>query len=344
MTDYLKREEVRRVIEGKGAAARPPLLYEFWITGNIFGGDDAKKAQWLSKFPRDIDDIYLNFPDMLQAPADDPNYRWAGMDAESMEEKGWDNRIILEEWESEETEKFFENFPDPWYPGMMPETHLSGDRYVLAHWWYTLFERHWSLRGMQNALMDFYLYPDEVHRLYRKLTDFYLQAMEHCCKERPIDGFFSSDDLGTQKSTFFSLDIFREFFKPYYKEIFAKAHELGAHFWLHSCGNIELFLPELIEIGLDVIHPIQKYTMEEKQIAEKYGDQICILAGFDVQQTIPYGTPEDVRKEVRFLLDTYQRKDGRLMLTMGNNSTPDWKPECIEALYEESISYGSRKL
>lgn len=190
---------------------------------------------------------------------------------------------------------------------------------------------------MENALTDFYLYPEEIHKLFRYLTDFYMRAMERAKDELGVDGFFVSDDIGTQKGPFFSLDIFREFFKPYYKEIIDKAHELGTHFWLHSCGNIELFLPDLIEIGLDVIHPIQKYTMDERQISEKYGDKICILAGFDVQNTIPFGSDEDVQKEVRFLKQAYERPEGRFMLTMGNGSTTDWKIHSLDALYHAAL-------
>ena len=156
-------------------------------------------------------------------------------------------------------------------------------------------------------------------------------------EEAYIDGFFISDDIGTQTGPFFSLDIFREFFKPYYKQLIDRAHELGVHMWLHTCGNIKMFLPEFIEIGLDVIHPIQKYTMDEKEIAEKYGDKICILAGFDVQQTIPFGTVEDVENEVHYLRKTFERPEGRFMLTMGNGSTPDWKLESLDALYRASV-------
>lgn len=338
--ENLSRQEVKRVIEGKGAVDRPPILYDLWVGNNLFHNNEEEREKWFSRYPRDIEDVFLNIPDLLHAPADDPNYRWTGMDRESMAEKGLDARVLIEEWDSAEGEKFFETFPNPEYPGLIPEKKPSGERYTIARWWYGLFERHWSVRGMENALMDFYLYPEEVHKLYRRLTDFYLRIMERACQAMDIDGFFVSDDLGTQKSAFFSLEIFREFFRPYYKEIFDRAHKLGTHFWLHTCGNIEAFLPDFIEIGLDVIHPIQKYTMDEKKIAGLYGDKICILAGFDVQQTIPYGTPEEVRAEVRSLLDAYQRKDGRLMMTMGNGSTEDWKLESLEALYEETLAYG----
>jgi uroporphyrinogen-III decarboxylase len=214
--------------------------------------------------------------------------------------------------------------------------------YRVGLWWYWLFERHWSLRGMENALCDFYDSAEEVHRLYRALTDFYKDMLLRGRRELGLDAVWTSDDIGTQTAPFFSLEIFRTFFKPYYRELIDCAHELGMHFWLHCCGNILPFLPELIEIGLDVLHPIQKYAMDEREVARRYGDQLCIWAGFDVQQSIPYGTPEDVRREVRFMIDTYFRSDGRFLLAAGNNMTPDTPLESLDALLDESVRYGTQ--
>jgi uroporphyrinogen decarboxylase len=104
--------------------------------------------------------------------------------------------------------------------------------------------------------------------------------MERGRKEAGFDAIFTSDDLGTQTKPFFSVEIFREFYKPYYKEMIDKAHELGMHFWMHACGNVERFIPEWIDIGLDVLHPIQKHTMDESEIAAKYGHQITIWSGW----------------------------------------------------------------
>ena len=98
-----------------------------------------------------------------------------------------------------------------------------------------------------------------------------------------------------QTGPFFRQTIFDEFFAPYYRELVEHAHARGMHFWLHACGNIEPFIPKLIDLGLDVLHPIQKYTMDEREIARRYGGRICIWSGFDVQQIIPFGTPEEVR-------------------------------------------------
>lgn len=338
MMENLTAQQVRDVIEGRGCT-QIPVLYDLWIYPSVMEKEQAQVEAMLEKYPRDVQEVFLRFPDMYDAPEEDGDYRWAAAGGKHREGVGLDADVVIEDWE--DAEEFFERFPSPDYPGLIPEFQKDGERYLLARWWYLYFERLWSLRGMENALTDFYLYPDEVHRLFGKLTDFYERAMERAGKELDADGFFASDDIGTQNSPFFSLEIFREFFKPYYKRLCDKAHELGMHFWLHTCGNVELFLEDFIEIGLDVIHPIQKGTMDEKKIADVYGDRICILAGFDVQQAIPFGSPEEVRKEVRYLIDTFDR--GRFMLTMGNGTTPDWKKESLEALYEENCAYGGRE-
>ena len=87
--------------------------------------------------------------------------------------------------------------------------------------------------------------------------------------------------------------------------------------------------------------PIQKHTMDERVIADTYGKDIAIWAGFDVQQTIPWGTPGDVRREVRFMLDTYARPEGRLLFTAGNGINQDCSLDSLEALYDEAYAYGS---
>lgn len=332
----LSREEVKKVIEGKGAAERVPLLYDLWIYDNIFNGDPALRAKWLEDFPCDVVPVELYLPDTYKAPADDPQYMWAPREMEAQQNVGLDAQSVIADWEDEEeVEAFYQNFPSPEYHGLVQQVKEDG-RYRVGRWCFWLFERLWSLRGMEQALTDFYLYPDEIHRLFRHLTDFYKRVLERAVEEGHVDGVFITDDIGTQTGPFFSLEIFREFFRPYYKDLIDKAHDLGIHLWMHTCGNVELYLPDLIEIGLDVIHPIQKYTMDERRIAEEYGDKICILAGFDVQNTIPFGTVEDVKREVHFLRKTFERPDGRFMLTMGNGSTPDWKHESLKALYEAS--------
>jgi len=331
----LTKQQVKDVIEGKCAAPRIPLTYHLWVSSDVYGENAARAQAALDNCPCDVSHISLNMPQVCEAPADAPSYRFVQKDLDIGHGKtGIDAQSAIDDWD--ELDEILANFPSPEYPNLIPAFEKT-DKYTVIHWWYLMFERFWSLRGMENALVDFYTNPDEVHKLFAKLTEFYCRVLERGREEAGADAVFVSDDIGTQTGPFFSLEIFREFLKPYYKIFIDKAHSLGMHVWLHTCGNIEAYLPELIEIGLDVIHPIQKYTMVEKQIAGKFGDKICIWAGFDVQQIIPYGTPDEVRAEVRNMIDTYRRPEGRLMLTFGNNVTADCPIESLEALLDESM-------
>lgn len=331
----LTRTELRNVIEGKGNAYRIPMTFDFW--------HGAMQID-TTKYPEDVRRVPVNVPAPVTGHEMDPDFKWVNIDrVRSGGKEALDAQCFFE---MEDIDEVIAHFPSPFSPAafvnVTPRA-VGDDSYRLANWWYCFFERHWSLRGMENALCDFYEYPHAVHKLYRALTDFYKALIVQMGEKYGCDGIFTSDDIGTQTAPFFSVEIFREFFKPYYKELIDTAHAHGMHFWLHTCGNIERFIPELIEIGLDVLHPIQKYTMDEVRIAQRYGDRLCIWAGFDVQRTIPYGTIADCEREVKYLIDTYARKDGRFILAFGNSLTEDTPPESLEAVLKNALEYGTRK-
>ena len=337
----LTREEVASTIEGRSVSSRVPTMIHFWVHPDNFGDRRERVLEILSRYPYDIQRVGSRMPDPYVAPEDSPEYRWLNFDKPADDTvRGLDSRLGISDWS--QLDGILRDFPDPNYPAMFPNVPEPDGRYRLGGWWYCYFERHWSLRGMTEALTDYYTDPDSVKRLFRALTDFYMRVIERGKHEAGLDGIFTSDDIGTQTGAFFSPAIFREFFKPFYAELIAKAHSLGMHFWLHTCGNIEEFIPDFIEIGLDVLHPIQKHTMDERKIARDYGKDICIWCGLDVQQVIPWGTPDEVRAEVRHLIDTFNRPEGRMMLTAGNGINGDCTLESLEAFFSEAFSYGKR--
>jgi uroporphyrinogen decarboxylase len=338
----LTREDVISVIEGKGKAKRIPNLVHLWVHPKSFGDDQQNVEDILASYPLDAQRIMIGIPEIYSSPEDAPEYRWASSaEPEDDKDKAIDERVVIEDWN--QLDDILAKFPDPEYAGMFPDNPLGDGRYRLGQWFFCLFERLWSLRGMTNALMDFYLYPDEIHRLFDALTTFYCRVIERAGTELDVDGIFTSDDLGTQDSTFFGLDVFDEFFAPYYKRIIDTAHANNIHFWLHTCGNISQFIPRFIDLKLDVLHPIQKYTIDEVEAAKMINGKMCIWAGFDVQQIIPWGTVEDVRNEVRFMIDTYYRPEGRLMITAGNGINEDCPLPSLEALLDETTKYGLQK-
>ena len=338
----ISKEEIKRVIDGRGNCSRIPVLFNIWLNPSAFGEKQKAVEDLIAEYPEDVNVIYLGIPGVYDAPADEPSYRWSYMDknvcASALDASGF-----IYDWDTQ-LEALLSDFPSPESRHLIPKDFRRDERYRIGHWWYFYFERLWSIRGIQDSLTDFYLCPDAVHRLFRTLTDFYKRMITRAHDELALDAIFTSDDLGTQTAPFFSLKIFDEFFYPYYKEIIDHVHALGMHFWLHVCGNVEILIPRFIDLGVDVLHPIQKYTMDERKIAKEYGDKITIWAGFDVQRTIPFGTKEDVRKEIRFLIDTYIRKDGRFMLTFGNGITPDTPLESLEAVYDEAYRYGTEMI
>jgi len=328
--DYLNKQQLKNVIDGISSANRIPCAAQFWISSKK---DDKKTNQICQQYPSDVDFCLMNMPEISNFGDTSKNYVWVKSDEKNEDNFAIDSKIVIKNFE--EIDDILSNFPSPDAEEMFSKDMVfDKDKYLLGHWWFFYFERHWSLRGMENALTDFYLYPEEVHKLYKKLTKFYKAAILRTKQTFNIDGIFVSDDLGTQNSTFFSKEIFLEFFYPYYKEIIDYCHSLNIHFWLHTCGNIEEFIPYFIDLHIDVLHPLQRYSCNIDRILQKYGGKITFWIGFDVQQVIPWGTPEKVKEELRYLIKQCNQTNGKLILGMGN-FVNEICPELFEAYFEE---------
>ena len=130
-------------------------------------------------------------------------------------------------------------------------------------------------------------------------------------------------------------DAERHLYFPLYKEFASYVHKKGMKFFLHSCGDNTLLMPDLIAAGVDVLHPIQKGCMDMKKTAENYKGKITFLAGMDVQNIICQGTPMEVREEVRFMKKTFDTGHGGLLLAMGNGIMGNTPLENIKAALDE---------
>ena len=164
----LTRPELTRVIEGRGHARRVPILLHCWIHPESFPPETSKGrfGHPRPRYPMDAEIIPFNIPQVYNAPAADPSYRWSYRDSRKAG-RALDNSGVIEDWE-EELEPLLNDFPSPEYPNLIPACPPDDGRYRLGHWWYFFFERFWSIRSMEDALTDFYLYPDAVHALFRQ--------------------------------------------------------------------------------------------------------------------------------------------------------------------------------
>ena len=343
----LQAQEVIKAIEHKGPA-RVPMMIHFWnfIRNDATPARKEALAQLHQEYP---DDLYMASP-LMPAPWQEtaqpsyiPGYSWTSQLAPK-ELQAYDSVVYMKDWDM--LDDVLAAWPNPQMPqmtaGLKEKVHAeSKGRYVLSPWWFCFFERMWwSFRGMENMLCDFYEHPQKVHRLMDALCDFYVTTIHRVGREIGPHGMLTSDDIGMQTGSMFGPDIFREFFKPRYKRLIDACHEHNMHLWLHTCGNVLPFMEDFVEIGLDVIHPIQKYTMDEREVADKFGGRISFWSGMDVQQILPWGKPEDVRREVRFMIDTFDGPGGGCMITAGNGVTDDNPIENLRAFYDEAYTYG----
>ena len=343
MRPPLPKEEVVKAIERRNPA-RVPMIFHHYAPPERFGQRQGDVWKLLGEYPSDAALYIATMPPVWEESSGPAGYSWMGRKSppSAPGSPGLDAEIAIADWG--ELDELLARLPkvDAIRDfALTPEDKAPiGRRYTVIHWWNCLYEKAWSLRGMENLLMDFYLNPEPVHRLLEAVTDFSCAMIRRAARELRTDGVWVTDDLGTQDRPMFGLGTFREFFRPCFAKLIQTAHECNMHFWLHSCGNIELFLQDFIDIGLDVLHPIQKYTMDERRIAERFGGQLCFWAGMDCQRILPRGTPRDVRQEVRFMIDTYDRPEGGCMMALGNVATSDVPVENLAALFDESFHYG----
>lgn len=210
------------------------------------------------------------------------------------------------------------------------------EEYAIMYGFADVWQRSALIRGMENALLDFILNPDWIHFLSKKFTDFYKEDYTRAFKASRgrIDIFLIISDLGGQSGPLISLNMFNEFVAPYIKELSDHIHNLGSYVMFHSCGMIYPFIERLIEIGIDILDPIQPVSSEMKpeNLSMRFGDKICFHGGIDIQNILPYGTPVEVQEEVRHYASVFG-KGGGYICCPAHLFQPDIPPENIFAFY-----------
>ncbi len=207
------------------------------------------------------------------------------------------------------------------FPDLTTDAHFAGlsdwldanaDRFKIVQLGILFWERTWAMRGMANIMMDMYDAPQFVDELMEGLESVCTGVINRLVRDfgDRIDAIGFSEDMGTQRGLMFSPALWRRFFKPGQKRMYDRIRAAGKVVYLHSCGNVEPIVGELIDMGVNMLQPIQPEAMDIFALKRQYGKHICFAGGVSTQQTLPYGTPDQVRAEARRCLAVMGRGGG----------------------------------
>jgi uroporphyrinogen decarboxylase len=171
--------------------------------------------------------------------------------------------------------------------------------FIVGNLGWGLFERSWNLRGFENILVDAIEAPDFFEEALDRLTELYLNFVEYTA-DLPVDGILFGDDWGDQRGIIIGPKRWRKFIKPRWAKIYAAVHRRGKIVMHHSCGSVADIIPDVIEIGMDVLESVQPEAagMNPYELKKKWGDKITFWGSLGSQSIIPFGTPQQIKAEV----------------------------------------------
>jgi len=195
--------------------------------------------------------------------------------------------------------RFFENIPE-----LLSE---YGDCFRVFKIGFSLYERAWAMRGMENLMMDFLDHPDFVHELLQRITDYNIAQITEALKY-DIDAVYFGDDWGQQSGLQMGARLWAEFIRPQLKRMYSAVRDAGKYVTIHSCGKVDELFDDLIELGLNCFNPFQPEVMDVFDLMKRYKGRLAFHGGLSTQRTLPYGSVEDVKRATARLLEA--GKDG----------------------------------
>jgi uroporphyrinogen decarboxylase len=203
-----------------------------------------------------------------------------------------------------------------------------------------LFEMHQRVRGMENAMLDPFLFPLNSDKLVGKLADLKIEFWDSLLDEigDVVDIVGEGDDYGTQQSQLIAPDQFREYYKPHFMRVlkFIKQKAPNVKLLFHSCGNVRPIIPDIIEMGVDLLNPVHITAtgMEPVQLKKDFGKDVVFWGGgVDTQHVLPNGTPQQVKDDVKRNIEALAPGGGFVFATV-HNIQAEVPPQNILAMVE----------
>lgn len=247
-----------------------------------------------------------------------------------------------------ETHKDLDDFPWPDpdaldYEAYPAELDAVGDYARVGGWANRIMWTGIEMVGLEKFMFFLFERPDLIHALLTRITDYCYEVGARCYPlvRGRLDIVSHVSDFGTQQDTWMSLPMWRVFLKPHFSRLFDLARENGFKVYLHSDGAIHRLIPDLIEMGLDILDPIQVRAagMDPAGLKREFGNRLTFHGAIDVQHTLPFGTREEVRAEVLERLRTLGAGGGYI-LNNSHSLLPDFPLGNILTMYETAYQAG----
>jgi len=213
------------------------------------------------------------------------------------------------------------------------------DCYILAVIYAFNFEKAWMLRSMPQFMMDLVRAPEFIEKLLGKIMEINLAMLQLLVSFEEVDGFMLGSDWGGQQGLLISPEHWRRFIKPTEAACYKIVRDAGKHLWVHSCGKIEVVIPDLIESGLQALNPVQSEVMDVRALKADFGRDLTFWGGIGTQRVLPYGTPDQVRADVERTIEI-MAPGGGYVLGPSQGIQEDVPIENVLALIDAAKAHG----
>jgi uroporphyrinogen decarboxylase len=197
-------------------------------------------------------------------------------------------------------------FPNPLDPRFFADIPAKigkfPDRFRVFYLGFSLFERAWTMRGMENLMMDFVDHPEFVHELFTAIADYNIAQVQEALKH-DIDAVYFGDDWGQQHGLIMGKPFWDEYIKPQLRRMYGTVRAAGKFQMIHSCGDVDELFDDLAGMGLNCFNPFQPEVMDTAALLRQYRGRLAFHGGMSTQRILPYGTVAEVKAETRRLLE-----------------------------------------
>ncbi|MGA3265293.1 MAG: uroporphyrinogen decarboxylase family protein [Verrucomicrobiota bacterium] len=221
---------------------------------------------------------------------------------------------------------------------MQPLLDRRGDYFIGCDVSPCVFEMYWRLRGMDTTLLEMAAEPEVTAEMFNRCADFSCELAEAACQRFALDWLWAGDDVASQRSMLMSPASWRKLIKPPLKRVFDIGTRHGVWVAYHCCGTLRPIIPDLIEMGLHVLNPIQCNCpgMEAAELKREFGRQLTFMGGVDTQELLPRASAAEVRRATRRLLDIMTADGGGYILAASHTVPPETPFENLFAMYAEA--------